>query len=201
MSETTTAAGPTALVVSGSPARRAHTRALAEFAAIGLRERAFRVELVDLAERTLPTVDPVHYWSEQPHPDAGAAAWIALARSASAVVLATPVQHASYSGLLKSALDLLPADAFEYTPVCVAAHASGAKGSTSACEHLRGVVKALGGWTTPTQITTVNADFEEVEGRPTIVSPAVRYRREQAAEELTRFALALNPRLAAQVTG
>ncbi|MDQ2958966.1 MAG: NAD(P)H-dependent oxidoreductase [Actinomycetota bacterium] len=178
----------TALIVSGSPARHSHTRALAERMAESVQAQGLRPVLIDLAENPPPMVDLVHYWSDQRHPDEAVAAWIEQVRGASAVVLATPVQHASYSGLLKSALDLLPADALEYTPVCVAAHAGGAKGSTSACEHLRTVVKALAGWMIPTQVTTVGADFEVQGSDRSLVNKAALFRCEAAAEELATFA-------------
>ncbi|CAM5468289.1 NADPH-dependent FMN reductase [Streptomyces abikoensis] len=147
------------LCVAGSPSRGSHTRALVAHIAGLLERRGSETLLADLAELGLPPSHPDHYWSAEPHPDARAREFIAAVRASDALVLGTPVYHSGYSGLLKSAVDLLPSDAFAGKAVALVSHASGPRGSAGACEQLRQVVKALGGWAVPMQVSTVPADF------------------------------------------
>lgn len=78
------------------------------------------------------------------------------------VVLATPVYHGSFSGLLKNALDHLAPGAFKHRAVGLRA-AGGAISSTSlACEPLRTVVRALGGWSTPTHVGLTSGESDRM---------------------------------------
>ncbi|MBF6046312.1 hypothetical protein GO001_13935 [Streptomyces sp. NRRL B-1677] len=150
------------LCVAGSPSRGSHTRALVAHIGGLLERRGSETVLADLAELGLPPSHPDHYWSPEPHPVARAREFIEAVRASDALVLGTPVYHSGYSGLLKSAVDLLPRDAFEGKAVALVSHASGPRGSAAACEQLRQVVKALGGWAVPMQVSTVTADFADV---------------------------------------
>ncbi|MGK5545564.1 NADPH-dependent FMN reductase [Streptomyces sp. URMC 127] len=147
------------LCVAGSPSRGSRTRALVAHVAGLLERHGSETLLADLAELGLPPGHPDHYWSTEPHPDARAREFIAAVRASDALVLGTPVYHSGYSGLLKSAVDLLPSDAFAGKAVALVSHAGGPRGSAGACEQLRQVVKALGGWAVPMQVSTVSADF------------------------------------------
>ncbi|MEV4505527.1 NADPH-dependent FMN reductase [Streptomyces klenkii] len=152
------------LCVAGSPSRGSHTRALVAHVGGLLERRGSETVLADLAELGLPPSHPDHYWSPEPHPVARAREFIDAVRASDALVLGTPVYHSGYSGLLKSAVDLLPRDAFEGKAVALVSHASGPRGSAAACEQLRQVVKALGGWAVPMQVSTVSADFTDFTG-------------------------------------
>jgi NAD(P)H-dependent FMN reductase len=146
-------------------------------------------DLLDLAVefRDLHDVDVY----DEPPADSQTAALRARVAAASAVVLATPVHHGSFSGLLKNALDHLLGDAMENKPVGLIAHGSGAKGTTVAAEHLRTVVRAMGGWSTPTSVSVVPADLADG-----VVKPVVSARMDALIGELTGFvngALAVVP--------
>ena len=72
-------------------------------------------------------------------------------RAADAVVLGTPVYHASYSSALKNALDYCGFDEFENTTVgllCVA----GGSFPTTTLDHLRSVCRGLNAWVVPHQV-------------------------------------------------
>ncbi|MBO0652522.1 NAD(P)H-dependent oxidoreductase [Streptomyces triculaminicus] len=182
-----------ALCVVGSPSPHSHTRALVLHIAALLERRGFTVTLADLAERELPHSRPEHYWSGEPHPVPAAREFVAAARDCDAVVLGTPVYHAGYSGLLKNALDLLPYDAFDGKAVGLAANAGGPRGSAGACEQLRQVVKALGGWPVPAQVSTVAADFAPgADERPALdASGPLHDRCAGMADQLAAFTRAM----------
>ena len=184
-----------AICLIGSPAPRSRTGITVRQVADLLVQRGFDTEVVNLAERGLPHTDPDSYWSEEPHPVASVREFIESVLRADAVVLGTPIQHAGYSGLLKSAIDLLPAVAFTYKAIGLVANAGGPRGSTIACEHLRTVVKALGGWPVPTQVTTSSGDFDD--GPTTLTAAAPTRRCEEMAEEILVFTKAMRPGLSA----
>ncbi|MET9414912.1 NADPH-dependent FMN reductase [Streptomyces klenkii] len=182
------------LCVAGSPSRGSHTRALVAHVGGLLERRGSETVLADLAELGLPPSDPDHYWSPEPHPVARAREFIDAVRASDALVLGTPVYHSGYSGLLKSAVDLLPRDAFEGKAVALVSHASGPRGSAAACEQLRQVVKALGGWAVPMQVSTVSADFTDFAdgGRRTLDEAGpVHARCAELADQLAVFTRAM----------
>ncbi|AYG82954.1 FMN reductase (NADPH) [Streptomyces hundungensis] len=97
----------TILAVSGSPSPVSSTHQVLTLAADRLADRGHRVET--LAVRTLPAAELLR--ADAHHPQLAEAA-DQFAR-ADAIVLATPVYKAGYSGLLKSFLDVLPQFALE----------------------------------------------------------------------------------------
>lgn len=116
-----------------------------------------RFELVDLA---VEFPDPHRLQEyEDPPPGSQTALLRALAARADAAVLATPVYHGSYSALLKNALDHLKGDALAGRPVGLIAAGGGPRGAGTACDQLRTVVRALGGWAAPTHVATTAADL------------------------------------------
>ncbi|MET9596310.1 NADPH-dependent FMN reductase [Streptomyces sp. NPDC006459] len=129
-----------ALLISGSPRAGSGTSALAALVGDALLARGTTVTLLELAEPSGPRLRDVP-------------------RSYDAVVLASPVHHGSYSGLLKLALDEVPGDWLADTAVGLLAHGSGPRTGSVVCEHLRTVARALGGWVAPTQIAACPADF------------------------------------------
>lgn len=93
---------PSILVLSGSPSATSRTAALAEHVAERLRAHGHTTRSVrvrDLPAQPLQLADTT---------DPAIAAFVATVAAADAVVVASPVFKAAYSGLLKLALDLLP---------------------------------------------------------------------------------------------
>lgn len=178
-----------ALCVIGSPSPESHTGALVHHISQLMEKRGFVSTVANLAELRLPHCDPRFYWSDEPHPDPAVRSFVETAYASDAVVLGTPVHHAGYSGVLKSALDLLPFDAFENKAIGLAANAGGARGSASACEQLRQVVKALGGWPVPVQVSTVSTDFDQ--SRTLDEEGAPHQRCVAMADQLTTFTRAM----------
>ncbi|MEU6483703.1 NADPH-dependent FMN reductase [Streptomyces sp. NPDC046887] len=153
-----------ALLISGSPRTASGTTALASVVGAALHGRGATVTTLELAAPSAPRLHEVP-------------------RRYDAVVLASPVHHASYSGLLKSALDEVPGDWLADTAVGLLAHGSGPRTGGVVCEHLRTVAKALGGWVVPTQVASCPADFTTGDhGAPTPDEPLLRRCRTLAAE-------------------
>ncbi|MER6443765.1 NADPH-dependent FMN reductase [Streptomyces venezuelae] len=94
------------LVVSGSPSTASRTEQLGEVVTDRLVELGWHAE--HLAVRTLPAGPLMR--AEGKHPEIAEA--VGRVAVADGIVLATPTYQASFSGLLKSFLDLLPQSGF-----------------------------------------------------------------------------------------
>lgn len=128
----------TVLALSGSPSRTSRTALLAELTAAVLRARGHRTRV--LALRDLPAAPLL---TADTH-DASVAYAVSLVAEADALVVATPIYKAAYSGLLKTFLDLLPQQAFAGKPVLPLA-TGGSPAHVLALDYaLRPVLTALG---------------------------------------------------------
>ena len=89
---------------------------------------------------------------------------VAAASSASVLVLASPIYRATFNGTLKAFLDRFPTDALARTAVVLVATAGTPAHYLSLDTGGRSVVASLGGWTVPTVVYAVGADFTD--GQP-----------------------------------
>lgn len=89
-------------VINGSPSLTSRINAVIEFAEKSLREAGFEVERINVAE--LPPGDLIHTkFESEPIVKANG-----IVAEADAVIIASPVYKASYTGVLKTFLDLIP---------------------------------------------------------------------------------------------
>lgn len=93
------------VTLAGSPTADSRSAALLRF--VERRLAAQAAEVRHIALRELPALDLLHARAETPSLRGA----IAAVARADLVVVATPIYKASFSGLLKSFLDLLPPDA------------------------------------------------------------------------------------------
>lgn len=167
--------------ISGSPRSASTTRKVMESCKNLLVEAGSDAIVLDLHELALPAMTADCYGLRAKLPD-NVNEFTDAVMAADAVVLGTPVYHATFSGLLKGALDYLSSDAFDRRPVGLVANVGGPRGGAAACDHLRAVVKALGGWAVPTQVVTHRNDLEG-----DALSPQIQDRLGQIVSELTWF--------------
>ncbi|UNO38558.1 NAD(P)H-dependent oxidoreductase [Streptomyces sp. MST-110588] len=204
-----------ALVITGSPHLKSSTAALAAVAGSALTALGATVRTMELGAprgtaRPADAGGSADVAFPAGHPDGtrdtgalrhtvdGQAAQLRLAvADADAVVLASPVHHAGYSGLLKTALDQLSGDAFEDKAVGLLAHGSGPRTGNVVCEQLRTVAKALGGWVVPTQVAGCPEDFTTGPDAIRTPSPELLLRCRALAGELHRCATMLGTPLKA----
>jgi FMN reductase len=81
--------------------------------------------------------------------------------NAEAVLLATPVYRATFTGALKNALDLLPITALQRKPVAVVAMGATLHHYLGAESHLRDILGWFGAWQLPTGVYLSSADFAD----------------------------------------
>ncbi|MBW4444655.1 MAG: NADPH-dependent FMN reductase [Plectolyngbya sp. WJT66-NPBG17] len=93
---------PSILAIAGSPTHPSRTHGLVEIAAKRLQQEGFQVDIVSV--RDFPAEDLVfgRYDSAALNPVK------ALLEKADGVIVSTPIYKASYTGVLKAFLDLLP---------------------------------------------------------------------------------------------
>jgi FMN reductase len=82
---------------------------------------------------------------------------------ADAVILATPVYRASYTGALKNALDWLPIESMRDKPVGIVAMGTSPYHYLAVDSHLRSVLAWFGALVAPTSVYLAAADFSEGE--------------------------------------
>ena len=99
------------VTLSGSPATRSRSTHLLDVAEATLRARGVAVRRIQI--RDLPAAALMHAdWADPAVRDA-----LKVVEQSQAAIIATPLYKASYSGLLKSFLDLLPEAALAHKPV------------------------------------------------------------------------------------
>lgn len=123
--------------ICGSRREGSHTRSALQEALASVESVGGTSELIDLADLQLPPLDP-----DKQHA-ADADLLRSRIRAADGVILATPMYHGSYSGVLKNALDYCGFDEFEGITVGLLAVSGGPFPST-ALNHLRCVCRSLG---------------------------------------------------------
>jgi len=141
------------LAVNASPSRPSRTRAVAELA----------VELEGGRLLDIASIDAEALVQRREHPSLDEAR--EAVAGADAVLLATPVYRATYSGILKAFLDLLPQDALDGRACVLVATGRVQAHFLSLDTGLRPVVASLRGWTVPTVVYAATEDFDE-HGRP-----------------------------------
>jgi azobenzene reductase len=175
------------LLVSGSTRVPSYTCTLTTHVERSLQRHGAATTQWNLRECPLTIADPEQHDDPLAHPDMLVRQFAAVAQLSDAVVLASPIYHNSYAGVLKNALDHLTIAQFHYKPVGLLGH--GGSRSTQAADHLRIVVRGLLGVAIPTQVCTQRGDYREsTEGTYQLESEDVLHRVERFSNELLLFA-------------
>lgn len=175
------------MLVSGSIRRPSYTCSLAGSVSEALTEHGAITTEWDLSDVPLPIADPSFHHNPSLHSDELVRKFVALADQCDAFVLASPVYHNSYSGVIKNALDHLAIPHFQYKPVGLIGH--GGNRSTQAVDHLRIVIRGLSGIAIPTQVCTAVSDYSEFgAGEYKLNAEDIRRRIEHFSLELIIFA-------------
>ncbi|WP_052845260.1 NADPH-dependent FMN reductase [Streptomyces sp. NRRL S-31] len=147
------------LGILGSASKDSNTRHGLAAVAQRIRAAGGEFETVDLSVEFSEPHDIGDY--DDPAAHSQTAAIRRRIAEADGVILATPVYHGSYSGLLKNFLDHLEGDAFAGKPVGILANGGGPRSAVAACDQLRTVVRAISGWAVPAHVATANSDFTD----------------------------------------
>jgi len=142
------------VAISGSLRNGSYTRMALNIALAGAAEVGAEIELIDLREYQLvfcgSNVDENNVEIEYP---ADVLRLREKVEQAHGIILGTPEYHASYSGVLKNALDLMSCQQFEGRMVGLVGVSAGALGANSAINSLRSVGRSLHAWVVPEQVS------------------------------------------------
>ncbi len=128
---------------------RSFTRKTMQIALDAAQEAGATVDLIDLSTLALPFCSGPEDRDDHP-------ATVDLRRRVSAgqgILLGSPEYHNSYSGVLKNALDLLGSDECRGRIFGLLGVAGGSAGAINTLGHLRVIVRGVGGWSLPVQIS------------------------------------------------
>ena len=137
------------VALSGSLREESYTRLATARALQGVEAAGGRGELLDLREYDLP---PFNADNDGP---GDSQRLVDRVGASDAIILASPMYHGSYSGVLKNALDYCGFDEFEGKTVGLLA-VSGGSFPITTLEHLRSVCRALDSWVLPHQAAIPN---------------------------------------------
>ncbi|SAL81450.1 NADPH-dependent FMN reductase [Caballeronia terrestris] len=167
------------VTLSGSPAARSRSTHLLGLAETALRVHGAAVRRIDARE--LPAVALMH----ADFGDAAVRRAVELVEHAQAVIIATPLYKASYSGLLKSFLDMLPQRALAHKPVLPFA-TGGSLAHLLALDYaLKPVLASLGARHVLENVFATERDMPVVDGTYA-VTDAIADRLAEAIESLVR---------------
>ncbi len=159
---------PRILVLTGSPSARSRTAALSVHVADDLAADGHLVDVLHLREL------PAHALLSADTADPVIAAAVRTVITADAVVVATPIYKASYSGLLKVFLDLLPHGALQGKVVLPLA-TGGTVAHLLAIDYgLRPVLVSLGARHITTGRFVLDTHIDHLSGGPVLVDETSR---------------------------
>jgi FMN reductase len=140
--------------ISGSLRAGSFTTLTIKIALEGAQESGASVHMLDLNDYQLPFTHEV--WSGKGH-SAGVLRLREDVKSAQGIILGTPEYHASFSGVLKYALDLMGFDEFEGKMIGLIGIAGGKMGAANSLTSLRSVGRSLHAWVVPEQVSVSEA--------------------------------------------
>ena len=143
------------LGISGSMRSPSATGHAVEIALRGAEETGAITEYFDLAGAGLPFCDGRD--DEDTYPGS-VQRFRAMVQNAHGIILGTPEYHNSMTGALKNALDLCTIRDFEHKMVGLIGVAGGAIGAINAINHLRIVMRGVGAWVVPHQVSVANSN-------------------------------------------
>lgn len=146
--------GTTPIQVIGLPGSlraQSYTRRAVEIALQGAAQVGAVTRLLDLGSYGIAFDD------DPEHPSPGTLRLREDVRQAQGVILGTPEYHASFSGVIKLALDLMGFEQFEGKLVGLVGVSGGKMGAVNALTSLRMVGRSLHAWVVPEQVSISEA--------------------------------------------
>lgn len=139
---------------------------------------------IDLAELPLPFCDGRDDTNSYPEIVQN---FRRVIRESAGVIIGTPEYHNSMTGALKNAIDLCEWDDFAHKMVGVVGVAGGAMGAINSINHLRTVMRGVGAWVVPHQVS-ISHSTSAFGPDARVVDPAFEARLLKLGKDVTKFA-------------
>ena len=142
------------IALCGSLRAESYTRMALNVALQAAQGAGAEVELLDLRDYKLAFCgsNTNAHGNEIPYPD-DVFRLRDQVKQAHGIILGTPEYHASFSGVLKNALDLMACEQFEGKMIGLIGVSAGALGANTAINSLRSVGRSLHAWVVPEQVS------------------------------------------------
>jgi FMN reductase len=108
-------------------------------------------------------------------------------RQAQAIILGTPEYHGSFSGILKTTLDLLEGSELKGKIIGLISVAGGALGGLDALNGLRVICRSLQAWAIPQQVAIPEA-WKLFDENGVLQNPALEKRLQELGRQVVRYA-------------
>lgn len=167
----------------GSLRKGSYSRKALRIALQGAKSVGAEIQLVDLREYNLNFCDGNKDESNY-HSDV-----VKLrneVKEAQGIILSTPEYHASFSGVLKNALDLMGFKEFEGKMLGLIGVSGGSMGAIDAINSLRTVGRALHAWVIPEQ-ATIPAAYQAFDDSDNLIDPNLEQRVTEVGRQVARF--------------
>ena len=172
------------VAICGSLRAGSSTQAALQIALSGAKDAGAEVELLQLSAYDLVFQGSVA--NEDDYPP-GVFKLRDKVKRAHGILLGSPEYHGSFSGVLKSALDLMSFDEFENKAVGLIGVSGGRMGAANALSMLRTVGTALHAWVVPKDASIPNASTAfDADGN--LRDPELAARVKAVGEQVTEFA-------------
>jgi len=141
------------LGISGSLKPNSSTSFVINLALEAAREQGAEIEFCEVSTAGLPFCDgrPDADYPEAVH------VFRTKIRESQGIIIGTPEYHNSLTGWLKNALDLCGHNEFEHKMVGLIGVAGGAMGAINSINHLRTIMRGVGAWSVPHQVSISNS--------------------------------------------
>ncbi len=172
------------LGISGSMRGPSATRRAIEIALKGAQEAGAITDLIDVAEAGLPFCDG--RLNEDTYP-APVQRFRAMVQNAQGLIIGSPEYHNGYTGALKNALDLCSSSDFEGKMVGLLGLGGGAIGAINALNQMRIVMRGMGAWVLPHQVSIAYSQDADPENDQ-LFRPQINDRLTKLGAEVAKFA-------------
>lgn len=172
------------LGICGSMRPDSATAKAVQLALLGASEAGAEVEFYDIAENGLPFCDARD--DESTYPES-VHSFRQKIRETQGIIIGTPEYHNSMTGALKNALDLCSFEEFEHKMIGVIGVAGGAMGAINSINHLRTVMRGIGAWVVPHQVSISHSEtLFDING--SLNDKALHERIKKLGIDVTKFA-------------
>lgn len=176
------------VAICGSLRKGSSTHAALQIALAAAKDAGAEVELLELGEYELVFQGSVANESDYPP---GVFKLREKVKRAHGILLGSPEYHGSFSGVLKSALDLMGFDEFENKVVGLIGVSGGRMGAANALSMLRTVGTALHAWVVPKDASIPNSS-QAFDAEGNLHDPELAARVKAVGKQVTEFAALRN---------
>ena len=175
------------LGICGSLKPYSSTAFIINLALEAAKEKGAEIDFYEICTADLPFCDGRN--DEETYPDSVRDLRRRI-KEAEGVIIGTPEYHNSLTGSLKNALDLCGSEEFEHKMVGLIGVAGGGMGAINSINHLRTIMRGVGAWSVPHQVSIANS-AKIFTGPNTLTDPLLEKRIKKLGTDVVKFATML----------